>query len=103
MRRLVMFSLCLAAATAFAKGEESADSASFTDTELICVRTYDADGASLLVCGEPVSGDDDLSGDAISGRDCNRQGGTWAQPYTSQGDFGWYCMGVTLGAPPRII
>lgn len=101
MLRIALLSLFAAALTAHAKGD--ADTPADGEPESVCVRTYDADGASLLVCGEPVSGDDDLSGDAISARDCNRQGGTWAQPYTSQGDFGWYCMGVTLGAPPRIL
>ena len=41
-------------------------------------------------------------GAEISINDCVAAGGTVSQPYTSQGDFGWYCVGAYLGAPPRI-
>jgi hypothetical protein len=102
MRALFALTVLLAASVSLASDDkESADGADAP--EVTCVITEDEDGWRTLTCGEEVIGELDDPQLRISARDCARAGGTLAQPYTSQGDFGWYCVGAFLGAPPGII
>jgi hypothetical protein len=101
--RFVLTTVLLALATTASAGDLRSTEAAFDafdETEQVCVLTVDAEGYEVIACGEPV----DVGGstEQITPRDCARQGGTLSQPYLSQGDSGWYCTGLFLGAPPTI-